>query len=129
MESSRHRIRSKQSLCTLFQARVEYTHKFSEEEFEALNGAQAALEAFHRGIKTEDKEDNRCYIFIKWFPTHLRSWLTGFLPKKRNLTFKCAGTAPPATIPLARNDTEMELLVLKNNSARTLLLLTSIMLA
>jgi hypothetical protein len=113
--------------------KLEHMLTFSEEEFRSLKGAQAALEAFHGGNKTEDEDDDGSCICITWFPSYLGSWITRFLPKERSFAFACAGAAPPATIPPATINTNTELLVLEDNVARypprTLLLLISIMLA
>jgi hypothetical protein len=112
--------------------KLDHSLMFSEEEFRSLKGAQAALAAFHGGNKIEDEDEDGCCIYMGWFPSYLGSWLTHFLPKERSLAFACAGAAPPATIPPATINTNMELLVNENNVApyapRTLLLLISIML-
>ena len=53
--------------------KLEHTLKLSEEEFRSLEGAQAALGAFYRGIKTEDKDNNRCLTCIRSIRSFLRS--------------------------------------------------------
>lgn len=114
--------------------KLEHMLTFSEGEFKSLKGAQASLEAFHGGNKTEDEDDDGSCIGVGWLSSYLGPWITRFVRKERSLSFACAGgAAPPAIIPTATINTDTELLALKDSVAayppRTLLLLISIMFA
>jgi hypothetical protein len=107
--------KAKQGSCTILRVRVEdtddskirleHTLTLSNENLSSLRDAHAALEAYRRGNKTNDEEDDGCCICFEWLFSCIGSWFTNIPPTMSRLTFACVGVPQPTTIP---SDTTLE---------------------
>jgi hypothetical protein len=95
--------------------KLEHTLKLSDKDFQSLNGAPAALQAFRQGYQTEDEENHGSCTFLGQLPSYIWSWLAQLLPRGRILDFSCASVSPSATT--TRIDMNTQLPVHENDVA------------